>query len=117
METTEETITIVIIGTIGITIGIIEDGEIEMTLLIEEEAAEQDILLDQGIVTIEVMHEAAVVTAVVVAASEMHETTIAAVATAATTIPKQRNQIIPLLVTDPREIRQWQATQSCRGME
>ena len=106
-----------IIGTIGITIGIIEDGEIEMTLLIEEEAAEQDILLDQGIVAIEVIHEAAVVTVAVVAASEMHETTIAAVATAATTIPKQRNQIIRPLVIDPREIHQWQATQSCRGME
>ena len=107
-----------IIGTIGITIGIIEDGEIEMTLLIEEEAAEQDILLDQGIVAIEVIHEAAaVVTAAVVAASEMHETTIAAVATATTTIPKQRNQIIRPLVIDPREIHQWQATQSCRGME
>ena len=52
VEAADETITIVIIRTIDV----IEDGEIEMSLIIEK-AAEQDILLDQRIVATEAIYE------------------------------------------------------------
>ena len=52
VETAEETITIFIIRIIEV----IEDGEVEITLIIEK-AAEQDILLDQRIIATEAMHK------------------------------------------------------------
>ena len=52
VETAEETITIFIIRIIEV----IEDGEVEITLIIKK-AAEQDILLDQRIIATEAMHK------------------------------------------------------------